>query len=189
MTLETLDVVFVCTGNRARSALGAELLRLHGPPSGLVVRSAGIMDLGSGVPALPEFVDTGRSFGVDLSSHVAHGLTRGELRDADLVIGFERQHVVDAVAVGHADPGRTFLLGELVELLESGATTAAEDGMAEALAHADARRTRTRPDASTAIADPIGRPRAEMDRAAAHIDVLVRRLAYSLFPEQSGSLG
>jgi protein-tyrosine-phosphatase len=185
MTPETLDVVFICTGNRARSALGAALLTHYAPTDRIAVRSVGLLELGTDMPALPEFVEIGRGLGVDLGSHVAKKLATDQLRDAALVVGFERQHVVEAVTVGRSDAARTFLLGELVELLESGDPVTVAHGVDEALADADTRRSRTRPDTSKTISDPIGRSRPEMEATANQIDALVRRLSASLFPAGS----
>lgn len=110
-----LDVVFICTGNRARSPFAAELLldRLDGRSAR--VGSRGLLDVGP-LPALPDAIWAAQRLGVDLTGHRAQALRQGELAEADLVVGFEPVHVVEAVTAGAASPQRAFLISELAEL-------------------------------------------------------------------------
>jgi protein-tyrosine phosphatase len=175
-------VVFVCTGNRFRSPLAEHLLRRLA--EGLPVRttSRGTLKLGP-VPALPLAVEAGRRFGVDLSAHHATSLEGENLSWADLVLGFERMHVVTAVVDADARREGTFTLPELVGLLEQ-ASYPAETGMARARAALDAAAELRSLDARRALPevdDPIGRPAAVAAEIAEQVRGLTERLAAQLF--------
>ena len=111
------ELVFVCTGNRFRSPLAAALVERA--VAGLPVRvsSLGTLDLGS-VPPLRSATKQAAKIGLDLSSHRARALAGTDLSGLDLVIGFEAAHVGAAVLDGQAARERTFMLTELVDLLE-----------------------------------------------------------------------
>jgi len=180
---KVFEVIFICTGNRARSALAAALFRRYSAGVRTAVSSAGTLDLAC-LPALPDAVEAGRRLGVDLSDHRAHGLGRGDLGSTDLVLGFEPGHVSAAVVDGKADPARAFLLGELVMLLDDEGVW--DDDPVErarkVIAIADSRRVRYRPDrAARIVPDPVGRPARVMHRTAHEIDGLVRDLVLRLF--------
>lgn len=186
---DVFEVVFVCTGNRARSALAQALFRRHGTGAPAAVSSVGTLDVGP-LPALPDAVEAGRRLSVDLTGHRARALRRANLSSADLVLGFEPFHVSAALVEGDADPARAFLLGELVMLLEEVAWQ--HDPIARAraaIADADSRRVRNRPDrAAPVVRDPLGKPAKVMLRTATEIDLLVRRLVLGLFGEPQHSL-
>lgn len=186
---DILEVVFVCTGNRARSALAEALFRHHTVGVATAVLSVGTLDVGS-LPALQDAVEAGRRLGVDLTPHRSRALRNADLSSADLVLGFEPFHVSAAVVDGDADPARAFLLGELVMLL--GEVASKYDPIAwarAAVADADSRRVRYRPDrAAVVVRDPLGKPAKVMYRTATDIDQLVRRLVLGLFGELEDSL-
>jgi protein-tyrosine phosphatase len=181
---DVFEVVFVCTGNRARSALAEALFRRHSRGARTSVSSVGTLDVGS-VPALADAVEAGRRLGVDLASHRARALRHVDLSSAGLVLGFEPFHVSFAVVEGGADPARTFLLGELAMLLDGRAS--AHDVPAHpraAVADADTRRLRNRPDrAAPVVRDPLGKSPKVMRRTAEEINGLVQRVVLGLFGE------
>ncbi len=182
--MRPLQVVFVCTGNRFRSPLAEALLRRAVDPERIRVASFGTLELGAMAP-LEGAVAEARRRQLDLSEHRSRGLRKGALRSADLVLGFQRMHVEAAVDSAGARPERTFVLGELVELLERVERPAGRDPVEsarEALASAHAARGALA--ASTAaleVPDPLGQPPAAQSLAAAWIEQLVDRLAAGLF--------
>jgi protein-tyrosine phosphatase len=113
---DRFEIVFVCTGNRARSPFAASRFRQRWLAPALSVRSAGVLP-SVGETALDAAIRIGRRYGVDLSTHEVHPLERRELRTADLVVGFERSHLSAAVVDGGSAIERTFLLIELAGLL------------------------------------------------------------------------
>jgi protein-tyrosine phosphatase len=174
-------VVFVCTGNRARSPLAEALFRGYASNLDVVVRSVGMLDV-EGLPALPEAIAAGQKLGLDLTEHRSRTLRDGGLAGVDLVLGFEPDHLAAAIIEGGADWGRTFLLGELVDLLD--ASVPSEDAWTYArtmVAVADARRARTRPDVRRSIEDPLNKPARAVLKIAREIDRLVAEAVQSLF--------
>jgi hypothetical protein len=92
-------------------------------------------------------------------------------------------HVSVSVVEGRAPVGRTFLLGELVTLVESGERghTDPATGARSLVSFADSRRIRSRPDPAFTIIDPLGMSGRAVNRLAVGIDDLVRALVVALF--------
>jgi protein-tyrosine phosphatase len=183
---DVFEAVFVCTGNRARSPLAEAFFRRHVTGLPVTTRSFGTSDVGS-APALPFAIEAGCALGIDLTGHTAHPLRPGALAHADLVVGFEPFHVTLSVVEGGADRSRTFLLRELVELLDE--PWDERDPLSRprsAVADADAMRSHATSNAAAfSIADPLHSSAREMLRAATEIDELVQRLVGGLFGRRS----
>jgi protein-tyrosine phosphatase len=179
-----LHVVFICTGNRFRSPLAEALLRRAVDPDRVRVVSFGTLELGALAP-LDGAVAEARRRQLDLSGHRARGLRGGALAGADLVLGFQRTHVEAAVNRAGARPERSFVLGELVELLERVEPPGAADPVErarEALASAQAvRGALSMSPEALEVPDPLGQPPAAQSLAAAWIERLVDRLVAGLF--------
>jgi protein-tyrosine-phosphatase len=183
--LADLDVAFVCTGNRFRSPLAAALLAREA--DGLAVRivSLGTLDLGS-KPALPEAVALAQELGLDLSGHASRNLASVELEPFDLVLGFERKHVMASVVEAQARLERTFTLPELVGLLRRlPGPPLPTDPVERALvrirqAHA-VRPPGFRNGPMPELGDPLGKTLQAQRQTAAELSDLVSELAVSLF--------
>ena len=174
------EVVFICTGNRARSPFSAELFRRYSRDFPVVVRSVGALDLGP-APALREAVWAARTFEIELSQHRARPLLAGALESADLVVGFETSHIAAAVVDGGAARGRAFLMTELADLLTKvGDSRNRPLEWTVELAHG----MRANAAVALPVRDPVGRPRQEFQRTFAQIDSLVAAIAVGLFGDR-----
>ena len=113
---EGFHVVFVCTGNRARSPLAEGLYREYSNGMDTSVTSYGTTNVGA-APPLRQAIEAAARFGIDLSAPSRAPLRQG-VSEADLVLGFEPFHLALAIVDGRAPPANTFLLAELVSLLD-----------------------------------------------------------------------
>jgi protein-tyrosine-phosphatase len=188
---DPLAVAFICTGNRVRSAVAAELLRRLGGDA-FQVASYGTLDLGA-IPALPQAIAAAAKHGVDLSHHLTTPLASTDLAATDLVLGFERFHVAAAVVEAGAVRQRTFTLPELVELLRelesdpeapfSGVRSHARD----LVARAAERRAETGTTARVPeIRDPFGGRRSAYERSVGQVIDQCRELVDRLVPRNVG---
>jgi protein-tyrosine phosphatase len=190
------DVVFVCTGNRFRSVVAEATF--GAATEGLPVRVAsyGTLDIGPAGP-LPVAALEARSFGLDVSTHVARCVTNADLREASLVVGFEAEHVVTAVNDAGARPERAFILLELIDLLDSVETAGEGDAVSNAVeyvARAHARlRAESRRRSVPEIEDPVGMPASAQHAIGRGVYHATNRLALQLFgrtgPHQVGPDG
>jgi protein-tyrosine phosphatase len=180
----TFEVVFVCTGNRYRSVLAEAAFREAARGHEVRVGSFGTLDVGAAGP-LPEALELARGLGLDISRHFARCVVGTDLSDASLVLGFELAHLGVAVADAGAPRERTFMLAELVALLEHVQAATSADPIERAqelvsLAHT-LRQSGARPAASAEIEDPIGRPLDRQEAIGHQVFVAAARLAEQLF--------
>ena len=183
----TFETVFVCTGNRFRSPLAAALYRRATEGLPVTAASFGTLEIGPR-PPLPEALILGAELGVDLAAHRSRAVAQVDLTHADLVVGFERTHLVTAGAAANAARDRTFTLPELVGLLEAGDPPGVADPVERArtqVSLAAARRPST-PDAigHPELEDPLGLPGDRQRQVAGTIDDLIRGLAFALFGDR-----
>lgn len=165
--------------------MAAALLRRAAEGVPVEISSFGTLEL-DGVGALPEAAEAAMRFGVDLTAHRARSLAQTSLRDADLVVGFERAHVVAAVVDGGASRDRTFTLPELTELLDQ--IEAPSSGEPVARARETVRRAaqaRPKDDPNlisvSELPDPLGRPPPEQLEIASRVQELILLLRSGLF--------
>lgn len=178
-------IIFVCTGNQFRSALAAELMRRATNGLPVEVTSAGTLDLRP-LPALPAAIQEADRLRVDLSTHRARSIRNEDLTAVDLVVGFERFHVVIAVVECKAARERSFTLPELVHYLELFEASSADEPVERArlaiLRAHGARPPDPFPSSSAwEIADPVDQPRRVQRETADAVADLVMRLANGLF--------
>lgn len=185
-TRDTFDIAVLCSGNRFRSPLATALIRRR-VPHGVRVASAAAATRASG-GALPEALELGPIYGVNLESHRARALPPRALASAGLVLGFERLHLDRAIDLGAAPPAASFTLPELVELLEA-IPAGSIDGLppgprayrAVALAHELRTRRDHDDDSVPELSDPLGSSHVVFVELAATIDLLVSRMCNRLF--------
>lgn len=179
----TTSVLFICTGNIARSPMARAMMQRSFDQIGVAasVESSGTMDWQR--PAEPEAVEAMASMGLDISAHVSRPLAAEQITRADIVIGLAREHVRDAALLHPESIPRMFTLKEIVrrsgeiegprigETLESWLQRLTADRTLDSLLG----------DSPTDdIIDPIGQPVSEYRATAAEISALVERLAASV---------
>lgn len=179
---DTFHVVFICTGNRFRSVLAEHRLRRATAGLPVSVSSFGTLDE-PGAPALAEALALGAAAGLDLGQHRSRTLLGQDLRAADLVVGFERNHVASAVVEAGAQREKTFGAYELVELLariESPGGPSLPERARKAVARANEARAETRRPFRE-LADPVGRGEAVAAETATQVVDQAARIAFGLF--------
>ena len=171
------EIVFVCSGNRARSPLAEALLQRR-LGEDVRVSSRGTLALGP-LAALPEMVRAARSVGIDLAAHTAQTISRGELAEADLVLGFELDHVASAVVDGGARRDVVFTLPGLLQLVPVVPATghSAGERLEEVVRGANLRQSAADRLKPLTIADPLGQRQSVFDRLVGELDELTGRLA------------
>jgi low molecular weight protein-tyrosine phosphatase len=170
---DRFELVFVCTANRFRSPIAAELARRATADLPVDVGSYGTLDRDP-APVLPQAL----GLGLDLAEHRSRPIRGARLADADLVLGFERVHVATAVVDAGAPRDRAFGLTELVALLDA----SPQDGDVVARARARIARAATRRGGDwPELADPAGGPERGYARSARDLERLVGTLVERLF--------
>jgi low molecular weight protein-tyrosine phosphatase len=182
---ERFQVVFICTGNRFRSAIAEALTRRLTEGLPVDVSSAGTLDLGA-VGVLPEALELAPELGVDLSSHRARCVRDVDLGAVDLVLGFERVHLATAVIECGAARDRTFTLPELVSLVSVGGLSSGGDPVEQA--RGVVHRAAEAQDSSSRLelADPLGGPPELFRHTARELQGLTAALVAALFGERTG---
>ena len=175
----------LCTGNVCRSPLAESLLRqaLAARALPVAVRSAGLLSDGRPVPRPGLEVAAARGF--DLSAHESRRMTAAVVRDADLILGMARQHVLEAVALDPEVWPKAFTLKELVRRGEAAGARPADvavEGWLDRLHDGRRRDELLGESVADDVADPIGRPRRAYEQMAVELDDLVGRLVDLLWP-------
>ena len=115
-TTGLFTVLTVCTGNICRSPAVERLLAARlGADSQVLATSAGTRAV-VGAPVSGPMVPLMRAAGASVEDFVARQLTRGIVRDADLILALTRRHRRTVVDLHPAAVRRTFTLRELARL-------------------------------------------------------------------------
>ena len=185
--------MLLCTGNQIRSPIAEALVGRLAGALPVTTRSMGLLDLGAKAPP-HEAIEAAADLGLDISRHRSRRLEPLSLRGSDVVVGFEPVHVAAAVLEGGALAERSFLLRELVELLEQLGDLEENEPverarLAVAQAH-ERRRSRPAHNVAASLNDPLGRGRSAYRSAVRELGELVPRLVDGLFrPSPSGDRG
>jgi protein-tyrosine-phosphatase len=175
-------IAVVSTSDRTRGPLAATLMRRATRGLPVAISSYGMQDLAGAAPT-SEAIQAGRRLGVDLVGYRSTPLRSAVLADADLVLGFERNHLRAAISQGEAHPATAFTMVELLALLGS-----VPPGGPDAIEHG--RLTVMRADEARSQSPPRGDLRLEVPPMEAPVDDLARfiddacvRVRGSLFGE------
>jgi protein-tyrosine phosphatase len=188
--MDRFSIVFVCTGNRFRSPVAEAFVRRLTLGLGIDVGSCGVLNLDSS-PALPEAIEIGMWYGVDLSQHRTKWLQDVALADTDLVVAFQRSHLRDAVVEASARRERSFLFRELVGLLQEGQPPTSGDAVSHArtaIAEAADRRSEATARSDLSMPDPFGSTWKTYRRTAEEIHSLAIALTSALFGVSNSGL-
>ena len=178
-----IEICFVCTGNRCRSPYAAHYLGKLLADLPVTLTSVGT----SGAPDQPvpdELLRLAARRDLDLGDHRSR-LISPEIKEADLVLGFERAHLAIAVVESGAAAEKTFTFAEFARLLPEviGSATGSSwpDLFRDAVAQTHAARKN---DMSFLpgedVEDPFGKGEREYRRMAKHVDRLCEQAARSL---------
>lgn len=150
----------------------------------VAVSSSGLLP--AGTPAADEVIDLMAERGIDVTAHRSRTVDADIIDSADLILGMERRHLTELVAITPEAYTRSFTLPEFVRRVEA-LLVDHEPGidLAEVvtlIAETRGRRELLRITVADEIPDPMGRSGKVFDRAANDIASLVDRLADALWP-------
>lgn len=109
-------ILFVCTGNLARSPLAEYAFQKAMADRGVMevlAQSAGTMAY-DGSPAANKAVQEGALRGLDLSHHRSAFLTRSMVEEAEMVLVMERHQYLHTLALAPGSEEKTFMLGGFI---------------------------------------------------------------------------
>jgi protein-tyrosine-phosphatase len=180
----TEHLIFICTGNQARSPLAAailqrELARISGGHLRLDVDSAGLQAQ-PGARMLAPMLDLAHEYGVDLTSHRARTFDHSMIGSQHLVLTMTELQRSVLARLQPQQLTRTFTLKEWVRINE--AVSFDSDSLSElVLATHRARAAVAAAEEPEDIIDPAGLPARQQAAIAAQIAVFTHSLAETLF--------
>ncbi len=186
----TTAVLFVCTGNIARSPMAEAVLAADLADRGVTDRIASAGTLTEGRSAADDghaaLVDDGLlDAAAHLRRHVSRRLSAAVVGDAELVVAMTRDHVLRVAEIEPAAVTRTFTLLELAELLDRAGPRRPGTTLADHVATLDPGRDARRvvvSGTSHDVPDPHGRGAAAFRATLARIRPPLHVLSRSLWP-------
>lgn len=181
---QTISILTVCSRNRTRSLLMAELLRRHvaAIASRRRIPSVKVTSAGTAAEALAPIAGVQQQlnrFGITMAPHVGRQITQELVEGADLILVSEPEHVVWIAGRWANAYGRTFTLPEIVGYLDD-VGPRRNRSMSEWTWELAARRPRPQaymtPDLVPALRDPTGGAEDVWARITNDIDSLISRL-------------
>jgi protein-tyrosine phosphatase len=88
------NILIVCTGNVFRSPLAVEMTKQFLRSKRIKVDSAGMLEY-RGAPLSQDIIELARRYGADLSKHRPRKVNADLLRDADLILVFDKKQVAE----------------------------------------------------------------------------------------------
>jgi low molecular weight protein-tyrosine phosphatase len=181
--VNTFSLAFVCTGNRFRSPLAEAFVRRLTLGLPVTTASYGTLPLDD-EPALPEAIEIALSCGVSLDDHRTRYLNDAEVKDVDLLLGFEPAHILQAVVDAHAPRERSFLVRDFARLLPAAGVVRPGEQVVEgarSLVAAAGQRLDERSLTMKSMRDPFGGPWKLYRQSASDIREFSMTLVERLF--------
>lgn len=185
---QTISILTVCSRNRTRSILMAELLRRHVDTiaSRHQVSHVMVTSAGTAAEALPPIAGVQQQlhrFGISMAPHVGRQVTDALVDAADLILVADPAQVVWIAGRWSPAYARTFTLSEIAHYVDDVGPRRGRP-MAEWTLEFAARRPRPQmymtPNAVPGISDPTGAAEDVWARVTNEIDVLVAKVVREL---------
>lgn len=163
-------MVFLCTGNAARSVMAGCIMRASGVPARILTAGTHVVE---NQPMSRRTKSAILSLGIDPGHHRSHQLTDLDVKSADLVVAMAPEHVQYIRRLHPYGAPRAATIWYLAANLSAGAGPFNERVASLALAYLDAATQREVP-------DPAGGEESEYLACAKEISALMDQLLSSL---------
>jgi protein-tyrosine-phosphatase len=88
------NILIVCTANVFRSPVAAGMTKQFLRDKQIKVESAGILEF-RGAPLPQDIMELAERYGIDLSTHIPRQVNASQVRDADLILVFDKKQVAE----------------------------------------------------------------------------------------------